>query len=133
MYYVILCTIILYILSIYKVFIIYDIMSTKYIFFNRNVIYKRLQCAILSRLKLIDTAYTYIFIRGYLDKLVVKREHVYYHAIKSDIIYCYNCVINNNIRDYELRPLVSINGVDSIDWESINTSRRSIERIEFYI
>ena len=76
-----------------------------------------LNCARLFRSKLVDTSYKYIFIRDYLDKLVVKREHVYYHAIKSDLISGYKCVINNNIRDYELRPCVSINGVDNIYWK----------------
>ena len=69
------------------------------------------------RSKLVDTAYKYIFIRDYLDKLVVKRGNVYHHAIRSDVIYDYKCVINNKIRDYELRPLVYINGVDKIDWK----------------
>ena len=43
--------------------------------------------------------------------------HVYYHSIKSDLISGYKCVINNKIRDYELHPLVSINGADKIDWK----------------
>ena len=29
----------------------------------------------------------------------------------------YKCVILNNIRDYELCPLVSINIVDKIEWK----------------
>ena len=52
-----------------------------------------------------------------MDKLVVKRRHVYYHAITFNLISVYKRVINNKIRDYELRQLLFLNGVDTIDWK----------------
>ena len=103
-----------------SLFVLLDINLTSItnVFFRNNNAYiyftnsfsklEFLNCARLSRSKLVDTAYKYICIRDYLDKLAVKRGHVYYHSITSDLISGYKCVINNNIRDYELRPLVWI-------------------------
>ena len=109
------CTIIYPSIS-YSDFLLFFNNNNAYIYFTNSFSkLEFLNCARLSRSKLVDTAYKYIFIRDYLDKLVVKRGHLYYHAIKSDLIFGYKCVINNKIRDYELRPLLYLDGVDNID------------------
>ena len=60
--------------------------------------------------------YKYIFIRYYLDKEIVKRMRVYYHALTSKLITDYKSVFNYKTKNYELRPLIKIDCIDKIDW-----------------
>ena len=43
-----------------------------------------------------------------------KRGRVYYHALISKLITDYKSVFNYKTTNYELRPLIKIDGIDNI-------------------
>ena len=75
-----------------------------------------LSCSILSRSKLIGTDFKYIFNRDYLDKDILKKGWVYYHAFRLKLITDYKLVLNYKTKNYKLRPLIKIDGIDNIYW-----------------
>ena len=67
-----------------------------------------LSCSRLFRSKLIGNDHKYIFIRYYLDKEIIKRGRVYYHALISKLITDFKSVFNYKTKNYESRPLINI-------------------------
>ena len=110
-----------YLISVFLPLLIYFFVTIMLLFtllipFQNLIVYLVGYPTRLSISKLIDTDYKYIFIRDYLDKDIFKRGRVYYHALRSKLITDYKSVFNYKTKNYELRPLIKIDGIDKIDW-----------------
>ena len=71
-----------------------------------------------SKSETIDSPFSRLFIRPYIDDLTAKRGKVLYHAYKAKLTNTnYKCVFNRRTSIYELRPTQLISNTEMINWK----------------
>ena len=71
-----------------------------------------------SKSETIDSPFSRLFIRPYIDDLTAKRGKVLYHAYKAKLTNTnYKCVFNRRTSIYELRPTQLISNTEMISWK----------------
>ena len=61
--------------------------------------------------------YAKLFIRPYIELSEVKLGRLFYHVYKCDLLPGYKSILNYRTNTYEIRKLITSNGISKIDWK----------------